>query len=98
MKKIAIKLRIKPPKRRDPAQRLRARLYYRKNRSKIRLQRRKYLRIHKTQMKHRKSFMRYKPVWFKKIKHKGLHKPIKFKLSIPKIKKVKPHFFKLHKK
>ena len=89
MEKIAIRLRIKPPKRRPPQERLKARLYYRKNRAKIRMQRRRYLRVHKSVMKHRKMFMRYKPTWFKKptkIKHV---KPKKFKVSIPKrVKKI----------
>jgi hypothetical protein len=100
MQKIAIRLRIHPPKRRNPAQRLHARLYYRKNRAKIRMQRRRYLRIHKTQIKHRKMFMRYKPTWFKKTKKPTHHvkKPKKFKLHIPKHKKMKPlKLFKPHK-
>lgn len=96
MKKIAIKLRIKPPKRRTPSQRLKARLYYRKNRAKIRLQRRRYLRIHKNIMKHRKMFMRFKPTWFKKPKPAKHPKPSKkkFKLTIPKVRKPKTKYFK----
>jgi len=66
MERVAIKMRIKPPKRRSPIDRLKARLYYRRNRAKIRLQRKKYLRKHKTVLKHRRQFLRYKPVWFKK--------------------------------
>lgn len=100
MQKIAIRLRIHPPKRRNPGQRLHARLYYRKNRAKIRMQRRRYLRIHKTQIKHRKMFMRYKPTWFKKVKKPSHHvsKPKKFKLHIPKTKKIKKlKLFKPHK-
>jgi len=97
MKKIAIKLRIKPPKRRTPSQRLKARLYYRRNRSKVRMQRRRYLRMHKDQMKHRKMFMRYKPTWFKKPKHvkpKKPKKPSGLKITIPKKRKPKTKFFK----
>ena len=92
MEKIAIKLRVKPPKRRSPLERLKARLYYRKNRSKIKLQRRRYLRSQGSVLKHRKMFMRYKPTWFKKvrkIKHPKPQKPKKFKLIVPKIKKTK---------
>lgn len=92
--KIAVKLRIKPPKRRTPSERLKARLYYRRNRSKIRVQRRRYIRTHGTVLKHRKMFMRYKPTWFKKprkVKHIKPPKPKKFKLIIPKkIKTRKP--------
>jgi len=90
MLKIAMRLRIKPPKRRSPQQRLKARMYYRRNRAKIRMQRRRYLRIHRTQIKHRKMFMRYKPTWFKKVKKTHhIPKPKKFKVTVPNIKKVK---------
>lgn len=88
MDRVAIKMRIKPPRRRNPMDRLKSRLYYRRNRSKIRLQRKKYLRKHKTTLKRRKQFFqRYKPVWFKKPpKHKP-PKPKKFKpLKPPKRK------------
>lgn len=74
---LAVKLRVKPPKRRSPADRLKARLYYRKNRSKIRTQRRRYLRTHKSILKHRKMFMRYKPKWFKRPKPPKHVKPKK---------------------
>lgn len=90
--KIAVKLRIKPPKRRNPTQRLKSRLYYRRNRSKIRVQRRRYMRTHKSVLKHRKMFMRFKPTWFKKprkVKHKHPLKPKKLKLIIPKKVKTK---------
>ena len=93
MKRIAIRLRIKPPKRRSPSERLKARLYYRRNRSKIRMQRRRYLRTHKTQIKHRKMFMRYKPTWLKKPKHKKPSKPKVFKLHVP---HKKPSFKMFH--
>jgi len=85
--KIAIRLRIHPPKRRTGLQRLHSRLYYRKNRARIRMQRRRYLRMHKTQLKHRKQFQRFKPTWYKKPpKHPKLKK---FKLTVP--KKVKKY-------
>lgn len=98
MIKTAIRLRIKPIKRRDPAQRLRARLYYRKNKAKIRMQRRRYMRIHKTQIKHRRMFMRYKPSWIKKPpKPHHLKAPHRFKVKIPKMIKPKSFFSKPHK-
>lgn len=88
--KTAVKLRIKPPKRRDPKERLKARLYYRKNRSKIRMQRRRYMRTNKSTLKHRKMFMRYKPTWFKKPKPPTHKKPKQAprKLKVPKIKSI----------
>jgi hypothetical protein len=84
--KIAIRLRIHPIKRRTSLQRLRSRLYYRKNKAKIRMQRRRYLRTHKTQLKHRKQFKRFKPTWFKKPKtyKPKVFKPKKFKVIVPK--------------
>jgi len=75
-------------------QRLKARMYYRQNRAKIRVQRRRYMRIHKTQIKHRKSFMRYKPSWIKKPKKMKHTIPHGFKLHVPKMRHPKPHFFK----
>lgn len=87
MEKVAVKLRIKPPKRRDPASRLKARLYYRQNRSKIRVQRRRYMRTHKSTLKHRKQFMRYKPKWFKRPSQQSPAK--KFKMKVPKSTKPK---------
>jgi len=84
--KIAIQLRIHPPKRRTGLQRLHARLYYRKNRARIRMQRRRYLRMHKSQLKHRKLMQRYKPTWFKKPKRPHHFVP-KFKVFSPKRKK-----------
>lgn len=83
---VGIRLRIRPPKRRAPSERLHARLYYRKNRAKIRMQRRRYLRAHRSQIKHRKMFMRYKPSWFKKPIHKKPTSPHHFKVKVPKLK------------
>lgn len=97
MKKIAIRLRIRPPKRRTPSQRLKTRLYYRKNRARIRMQRRRYLRTHRSQIKHRKMFMRYKPTWFKKTKHTKPRKPHFFSVKVPRFKTKKPTMFKVHK-
>jgi hypothetical protein len=83
-KKVAIRLRIHPPKRRTSLQRLHTRLYYRKNRARIRLQSRRYLRMHGTQLKNRKQFKRYRPSWLRKPK---IEKPpkAKFKIHVPKI-------------
>lgn len=81
--KIAIRLRLHPPKRRSPVQRLKSKLYYRRNRAKIRSQRRRYLRTHRSQLKHRKLFQRFKPTWMKKPKVPTHTKP-KFKVFIPK--------------
>ena len=71
------------------------------------MQRRRYLRIHRNIIKHRKMFMRYKPTWFKKPPHPKTPKPKteehlhkKFKLRIPKILHVKkkiPHLKPVHK-
>jgi hypothetical protein len=79
-----MRLRIHPPKRRSPSQRLRSRLYYRKNRGRIRMQRRRYLRKHRTTIKHRKLYMRYKPTWFKHPKKVKPKKVKHFKMTVPK--------------
>ena len=85
--KIAIKLRIHPIKRRSPMQRLHAKLYYRRNKAKIRLQRRRYTRSHHIQLKHRKQFKRFRPSWLQKPKQISKPKkpaaPHKFKVFIP---------------
>jgi hypothetical protein len=89
MEVIAIKMRIKPPKRRSPLDKLKSRLYYRRNRSKIRVQRRRYLRKHRTTLKRRRLFKRYKPPWFKrppKPKHVKPTKPKGVKVRVPKHK------------
>ena len=88
MIKIAISLRIHPPKRRTGQQRLKAKLYYRKNRARIQMQRKRYMRMHKSQLKHRKQFKRFKPSWFKKPSRPTQHKYKKFKLTVP--KQIKP--------
>jgi hypothetical protein len=85
MRKIAIRMRIHPPKRRTPMQRLKTRLYYRRNRARIRMQRRRYLRIHKTILKRRKLFQRYKPSWYRKPVKPHHVKPKKFKVFVPKM-------------
>jgi len=90
---VAVKLRVKPPKRRPASARLKSRLYYRRNKSKIRLQRRRYMRSNKSTIKHRKMFMRYKPSWMKKprkVKPVKTLAPKKLKLTVPKSKISKP--------
>lgn len=84
-------MRIKTPKRRSPAERLKARLYYRRNRSKIRVQRRKYLRKYKTTLRNRKLFKRFKPTWLKKPDRPKHHKPKKIKIRVPKHIRPKKH-------
>jgi hypothetical protein len=87
VRRPGIRLRIHPPKRQSALQRLKARLYYRRNKAKIRSQRRRYIRQHKTILKRRKLFQRFKPSWLKKPKHPHIpkpHKVHKFKLLVPK--------------
>lgn len=84
--KVAIRMRIKPPKRRTGLERLKSRLYYRRNRAKIRMQRRRYLRKHRTTLRHRRLFLRYKPPWLKRPKKPKPIKPKtrpKFKIKVP---------------
>jgi len=88
--KLSIRMRIKPPVRRPASERLKSRLYYRRNRAKIRLQRKRYIRKHKSTIKHRKMFMRFKPVWFKKPSKVKAPSVKKFKVVVP--KKVKTVF------
>lgn len=99
MEKVAIKIRIKPPKKRNPSQRLKARLYYRRNRSKIRVQRRRYMRSHKSVLKHRKLFKRFKPKWFKGPKKLTPKTKKRLKFTVPKTKSLlkTEHKFKMFK-
>lgn len=55
-------------KRRSAADRLKSRMYYRKNRAKIRLQRKRYNQKMKTMHNSRKLLKRDKPSWFGKPK------------------------------
>lgn len=64
-------------------ERLKARLYYRRNKSKIKLQRKRYLRTHKSILKRRKLFQRYKPSWMQHKKPKA-PKVRKFRVVVPK--------------
>jgi len=88
---LAYKRRLtKIVKRQTPAQRLKARLYYRKNRTKLKIQRRRYLKRTHIFNKARKLFKRSTPSWLRKphFKSPKLHKPKfkKFKFNVPKRK------------
>jgi len=78
-------------KRRSPAERLRAKLYYRKNKVKLKLKRKRYLKRNKIFSKSKKLFKRTTPSWLRKTKHKApkIHKPKfkKFKFNAPKRRK-----------
>ena len=98
---LAFKRRmIKKLKRRSPSERLKARLYYRKNKTKLKLRRNRYLKKNKIFNRSKKLFKRTTPSWLKKTKYKTptlhkapkplkLKKPTVLKPSKPKIKKLK---------
>ena len=79
---------VKKLKRRSPTDRLKSRLYYRKNKSKLRIKRNRYLKRSKIFSKSKKLFKRSTPSWLRKRKPKApkLHKPKfkKFKFNAPK--------------
>jgi hypothetical protein len=75
---------IKKITKRSPGQRLKARLYYRKNKAKLKFRRRRYMQRNKMYFKTRKLFKRTKPKWFAKKKLHG-KKP---KIKHPKSKSV----------
>jgi hypothetical protein len=84
---------VKKLKKRTPADRLKARLYYRKNKTKIRLKRRRYLKRTNLFNKTKKLFKRTKPVWYAhkkvrapKTKAPSIHRPKKTQLT-PRIRK-----------
>lgn len=68
-------------KRRSALDRYKSRQYYRKHKTKIKVQRKKYMKKNKIFMKSRKLFKRTKPSWVSKKK--------KFKIPKPKIHKPK---------
>ena len=97
LEKMAVRLRIRPPKRQTPSQRLKRRLYYRRNRTRIVMRRRRYLRTHKSLLKaHRKLFRRFKPKWMTKPrKPRKPSKTKKFRVSIPHmVRSKKPSFLR----
>jgi len=74
-------------KRRSPADRLKSRLYYRKNKIKLRIKRRRYIKRTKLYSKTKKLFKRTKPVWYshKKQKSPSIKKPPRPKFKKPKL-------------
>jgi hypothetical protein len=71
--------------RRTPSDRLKARLYYRKNKVKLKLKRKRYLKKNKIFNKTKKLFKRTRP----SFKAPKIHKPKfkKFKFNVPKRRK-----------
>ena len=82
---------VKRLKRRTPSDRLKARIYYRRNKTKLKLKRKRYLKRNKVFNKTKKLFKRSSPSWLTKKKSKApkLHKPKfkKFKFNVPKRRK-----------
>ena len=81
---LAYKRRMyKKLKKRSPLDRLKARIYYRKNKTKIKLKRRRYAKRTKLFNKTKKLFQRSKPVWYskKKLKKPRTRKPPKGKIK-----------------
>lgn len=70
---------VKKVKRRTPLQRLKARQYYKRHKSKIRLQRRRYMLKNRLFTKTRKLFKRTKPGWLYHKKQKAPKTHIKKK-------------------
>jgi hypothetical protein len=81
---------VKKLNKRTPTQRLKARLYYRKNKTKLKLKRKRYLKRNNIFNKSKKLFKRSTPSWLSKKKNKApkFHKPKfkKFKFNAPKRK------------
>jgi hypothetical protein len=84
LKRRTVKKRVK----RTPSQRLKSRLYYRRNKIKLKLKRKRYLKRNNIFSKSKKLFKRSTPSWLNKTKSKApkLHKPKfkKFKFNVPK--------------
>jgi len=77
--------------RRSPTKRLKARMYYRIHKAKIKLQRRRYLRKNRLFLRSRKLFKRVKPHWLSPKKYKQPSRKIRVKRH-PGPKKIrKPH-------
>ena len=77
---------VRKLKKRSPSKRFKARLYYRKHKAKIKLQRSRYSKKYKSLMKSRKMFKRTKPAWYSK-KKKYTPKKIRRPHKLPKPKK-----------
>jgi hypothetical protein len=85
-KLAAFKPSFRIKKRRTARDRLKARLYYRKNKAKIKLWRRRYTQKMKMQQQARKFLKRERPSWFSK-KKKPSSKPKSFKTFLKNITK-----------
>ena len=74
--------------------RLKSRTYYRKNKRKILLRRKRYITKNKSFLKSRKLYKRQKPAWMTRRLHKPKH--TKSKVIKPKVHKIvtKPKVFK----
>lgn len=83
-KRRIVKRRVK----RSPSERLKARIYYRRNKVKLKLKRNRYLSRNKIFHKTKKLFKRSVPSWLgeHKVKAPTIHKPKfkKFKFNVPK--------------
>ena len=77
---------VRKLKKRKPGARLKSRTYYRKNKRKILLRRKRYLTKNKAFLKSRKLYKRQKPAWMTRRTHK--QKPTKTKIIKPKQHKV----------
>lgn len=75
-------------KRRSAIDRYKSRQYYRRNKSKIKLHRKQYMKRNKTFNKSRKLFKRTKPAWMSKSNKAKTFKPKLYKPKKPKI--IKP--------
>ena len=87
---------VRKLKKRKPGARLKARTYYRKNKRKILLRRKRYITKNKAFLRTRKLYKRQKPAWMTRRLHKV--KPPKTKSEVIKPKKheviTKPKIFK----
>lgn len=79
---------VKTLKRRPAAERYKARQYYRKHKTSIKLRRKRYTSQNKMFLKTRKLFKRTKPSWL--TKSKKYKAPKKSKPTFPKPKSKKP--------
>jgi hypothetical protein len=76
-------------KRRSAIDRYKARQYYKRNKTKIKVRRKKYLKRTQSFSKSRKLFKRTKPAWMSKRKKPKAFKPKVYKPKKP--RKIGPH-------
>lgn len=76
-------------KKRSAIDRYKSRQYYKRNKIKIKLRRKKYLKKTKSFARARKLFKRTKPAWMSKRKKPKVHKPKLYKPKKP--RKIGPH-------